>query len=69
MWPLCFLLHKILEVQEGRSEERRDGDSISPKYSQLDDPFVTSHGNLKDPSSSHMEVPQPETLYVLCLEG
>ena len=70
MWPLCFLLNKILKVQErnqGRSEERHDGiDSISPKYSQFDDPFVTtSHGSsnlLKDPSSSHMEVPHVHQL-------
>lgn len=57
MWPLCFLLNKILKVQ-GRSEEGQDGDSISPKYSQFDHPFVTtSHGSLNAPSSSsHMEV-------------
>ncbi|KAJ4883404.1 guanylyl cyclase 1 [Raphanus sativus] len=66
MWPLCFLLNKILKVQErnqGRSEEEEhDGDSISPKYS----PFVTttSHGkNLNaPPSSSHMEVPHVHQL-------
>ncbi|KAH0907844.1 hypothetical protein HID58_039671 [Brassica napus] len=63
MWPLCFLLNKILKVQ-GRSEEGQDGDSISPKYSQFDHSFVTtSHGSLNAPSSSsHMEVPHVHQL-------
>lgn len=59
MWPLCFLLNKLLRVEErnqGRSEGH--GDSTSPKYCLFDDPLV-SDGKYRDaglPSSSHMDV-------------
>lgn len=72
MWPLCFLLNKLLKVEErnqGRSEGH--GDSTSEKYCQFD-PCV-SNGKYKDaglPSSSYMEVRPTFSLsifFCLCL--
>uniref|UniRef100_A0A1J3J5G0 Protein GUCD1 n=1 Tax=Noccaea caerulescens TaxID=107243 RepID=A0A1J3J5G0_NOCCA len=64
MWPLCFLLNKLLRVEErnqGRPEVH--GDSTSEKYCQFD-PLV-DNGTYRDaglPSSSYMEVPHVHQL-------
>ncbi|KAL1196985.1 Guanylyl cyclase 1 [Cardamine amara subsp. amara] len=64
MWPLCFLLNKLLKVEEanqGRSDGH--GDSTSAKFCQFD-PLLTN-GMFRDadlPSSSRMEVPHVHQL-------
>ncbi|BAB10798.1 unnamed protein product [Arabidopsis thaliana] len=65
MWPLCFLLNKLLRVEE-RNQGILDGngDSTFPKYCLFDDPLV-SDGKYRDaglPSSSHMDVPHVHQL-------
>ncbi|OAO94508.1 GC1 [Arabidopsis thaliana] len=66
MWPLCFLLNKLLRVEERNHQGRLEGhgDSTYPKYCLFDDPLV-SDGKYRDaglPSSSHMEVPHVHQL-------
>ncbi|KAG7608257.1 Protein GUCD1 [Arabidopsis suecica] len=65
MWPLCFLLNKLLRVEErNQGILDGDGDSTFPKYCLFDDPLV-SDGKYRDaglPSSSHMDVPHVHQL-------
>ncbi|XP_010452501.1 PREDICTED: protein GUCD1-like [Camelina sativa] len=66
MWPLCFLLNKLLRVEErnqGRSQGH--GGSTSANYCQFDGHPLLSNGKYTDaglPSSSHFEVPHVHQL-------
>ncbi|XP_019097231.1 PREDICTED: protein GUCD1 isoform X2 [Camelina sativa] len=66
MWPLCFLLNKLLRVEE-RNQERSQGHggSTSANYCQFDGHPLLSNGKYTDaglPSSSHLEVPHVHQL-------